>query len=108
MCARRGNRGQRHQLPEPERLKAEIVADQVFAFGRGVALVEHQVNRFQDGIQARAEFAAAGHFQRQAVLPDLSLGAHQPLRDCGIFGQKCARNLAHAEAAHCLQAQRHA
>src|SRR5437773_2118718 len=79
------------QLAQAERFAAEVEADQRIALVRGVALIEDEVDHFQDRVEPRRQFGAGGHFERQAAVADLALGAHQTLRDGGIVGQKRAR-----------------
>ena len=73
-----------------------------------VSLVEDEVNHLQRRIEPALESFSAWHLERQAALPDLTLGPHQPLRDRCVVSQKRARDLAHAEAADRFEAQRQA
>ena len=72
-----------------------------------ISLVKDEVDHIQNGVEARLEFGAERHFERQAAVADLAFGAHQPLRDCGLISEKCARDFADAEAADGLEAERH-
>src|SRR5579885_3532480 len=106
--AGRRQRGSRYQQAQAQRLRTEIVADQVLALVRGVAFVEHQVDHLHHRIQAPLQVRRARQLEREPSLPDQGLGAHQPLRDSGFLRQKGAGDFAHAEAAGDLETQGHA
>ena len=107
-----GSRGSqrrgRDQAGQAQGLEAQVAPDQVLAFMRGVAFVEDEVQHLERGIEAGFQLLTVGQVQRHAALADLALGAHQPLRDGRFLGQKRAGDLAHAESASGLEAQRDA
>src|SRR5262245_26379076 len=105
MRAWSSDRGRSYQPAETESFETEILPDQVIAFMRRVAFVEHEINDVQRGVKTRLQFGPVRHFEREATLSDLPLGAHDALRDGGFVGEESAGDLAHAEAAHGLQAQ---
>jgi hypothetical protein len=96
-----------HDLGQPDRLGGEVVAREVLARRRGVALVEHEVEDGEHGGQAVGQRVGAGHPDRDARRADLALGAHEPLGDRRLGHEQAACDLGHREAAHQAQRQRH-
>ena len=106
--ARRCDRRRCHEAPEPQRLETEILPDQILAGLRPVPLVEHEVEDFEHRVEPCGHLAGGRHVERQPLIANLPLRAHEPLRDRRLVGEERSRDLAHAEAADGLQAERHA
>ncbi len=87
---------------------AEVLADQLLAFVRPVPLVEHEVDDVENGIEAGFDVGGAREIERQPSIANLPLRPDDPLRDCRFFRQERARDLADAEAADRLEAERDA
>ena len=67
------------QSREPDRLGAEVGADELVALGRGVALVEHEVDDRQHRPQPARQLGVARHAVRDLGVADLLLRAHEAL-----------------------------
>ena len=106
--ARRRDRGSRDQPSESQRLKAEILADQIGAGLCGIALVEHEIDHFEHRVEARRQLRARRHVERQALIANLPLRPHQPLGNRALVGEKGAGDFADTEAADRFEAERHA
>ena len=76
------------------------------AGGRGVALVEHEIDHAQHRLQPLGQLGCAGDFVRDARVADLGLCAHDALRERGRRGEKGVRDLLGLQAAHLAQRQR--
>ena len=98
-------RGQ--HTPEPDRLGAQIVADQTLAARCRVAFVEDQVDDGQHRAQTLWQLALFRHAVGDAGVADLGLGADDPLRHRRLGHQEGARDLRRREAAEQPQRQRH-
>ena len=98
---------QEHEAREPDRLGGEVVAREVAAGGRHMALVEHQVEHREHGREAFGQRVGIGHADRDARRAQLALGAHEPLRDRRLRDEQAASHLGHGEAADQSQRQRH-
>ncbi len=84
---------------EAERVFAEGGADEVVAGGGGVALVEDEVDHFEDGGEARGELGAAGDFEGDVFFGEGAFGADDALSDGGFGGEEGAGDLVGGEAA---------
>ena len=98
-------RGQ--QPPEPDRLGAQVLADQLVAGAGRVALVEDQVDDGQHGPQAVGQVGLVGHAVRDPRVADLALGPDEPLRHGRLGDQEGPRDLGRGQAAQQAQRQRH-
>ena len=102
-------RGQGSQHPsEPERLRAEVAADPLLAAGRGVALVEDQVDDLPDGIEASGPFRPGGKLEADVRGRQRALGPDDALGDGRHRGQEGASDLVGAQATDQLEGQRRA
>ena len=100
---------QRAQQPrEPDRLGAQLAAHQRVARGRGVALVEDQVQRRQHRAEPRRQVGVARDLVGDPGAADLGLGAHDALRHRALGDQEGARHLAGGQPAEQPQRQRDA
>ena len=77
-----------------------------FARRRGIAFVEHEVDHAQHVVEARGELRPRGDFIGNARVADLSLRAHDALRERGRRREECRGDLLGLEAAHFAQRQR--
>ncbi len=115
---------QAHQGQQPERLRlvrheADEERGQPFGVGgelasfghrsvRGeVALVEDEVEDCEHLLQALRQLGPVGDAERDAGVPDLALGAHQPLGDRRLGDEERAGHLRGVEAADGAQRERH-
>ena len=94
------------QAAEADRLVAQLVADELVTRGRGVPLVEDQVDDAEDAAEALRELRARGHPVGDVRVGDLALGAHDPLAHRRLAHQERARDLARAEPAERAQGER--
>lgn len=108
MNARGGERGGGKHPAQSKGFAAEIVTDQRLALVHGVAFIEDQVDDFEDRVEAAFEVGFRGHFEGQAAIADLALGADETLCDGFVLGEEGARDFANAEAADGFEAQRNA
>ena len=91
----------RHRPRQPDRLGAEIDADQLGARGCRVSLVEQQV---QDGEHTGGPFReqlGGRHAVWDPRTDDLVLGAHQPLGHRWLRDYKRVRDLGRRQAREC-------
>ena len=84
---------------EAERVFAEGGAHEVVAGGGGVALVEDEVDDFEDGGEAGGELGAAGDFEGDVFVGEGAFGADDALGDGGFGGEEGAGDLVGGEAA---------
>src|SRR5438105_3775470 len=63
------------QRRQTDRLVAQVVADQLVSARRFVALIEEQIKRLQDRVQAPRQFAACGNLEGNSRLADALAGA---------------------------------
>ena len=98
-----------HQVGEqpgqPDGFEAEVLAHQRLSCGRGMALVEHQVDDGQDGSQTIGKLGLAGDSIRKAGRLDLLLGPHDALRDGGFRHQEGSGDLRGLQASEQPQGQ---
>ena len=98
----------RHQLGEQagetDRLGAQVVAQQLVACRRRVALVVDQVGDGQHGAQPVGQLSVIGHAVGDVGVADLALGAHEALGHRRLRHQEGAGDLARLQTAD--QAQR--
>ena len=99
-------RGQ--QLAEPDRLVAELAADEPVALGGRVALVEDQVHDPQDAPQPVGQLLVGRDPVRDVRVGDLALRAHDPLAHRRLGDEEGASDLAGRQAAERPQRERHA
>ena len=97
-----------HRLGQPHRFGADVGADDALAFARAVALVEQQVEHLEHRVAPSRDRGGLGHFVGQGAGADELLRARDALGDRRFAGEEPARDLAHREAAHHLERQRHA
>src|ERR1700677_4213407 len=71
---------------EAERVFAEGGAHEVVTGGGGVALVEDEVDNFEDGGEAGGELRAAGDLEGDVLVGEGSFGADDALRGRGVGG----------------------
>ena len=68
------------QTPEPDRLVAQLPTHESVALGRAVALVEHEVDHRQRGIETIGQQCGRRQGERNVRGFHLPLGPHEPLR----------------------------
>ena len=95
------------QLPETDRLVAQLLADESIALGGRVALVEDQVHHLQDAAQAVGQLLVGRHPVGDARVGDLALRAHDPLAHGRLGDQEGAGDLAGRHAPERAQRERH-
>jgi hypothetical protein len=100
-------RGQLEVPAQADRLDAQLAAHQRVAAGRGVALVEDQVDHRQRRVEPHRQLVGVGHPVRDAGVADLALGAHQPLRHRRLGHRERARDRRGRQPADQPQRQRH-
>ena len=86
-----------------DRLDAEFGMNQRVARRRGVAFIEHQVERRAHRFGALRQSLGRRRFDGDARLLELAARPHQALGDGGRLRQQPGRDLRDGEAAHCLQ-----
>ena len=84
---------------EAERVFAESGAHEVVAGGGGVALVEDEVDDFEDGGEAGGELGAAGDLEGDVFVGEGAFGADDALGDGGFGGEEGAGDFVGGEAA---------
>lgn len=103
-----GRRELREHAPEAEGLLAELATHPAPAGGRGVALVEDEVDDLEHRGEALRQLGAAGHLEGDAPLRERPLRPHDPLRDGGLRDEERAGDLVRLEAAEQTQRERDA
>ena len=98
----------REQPAEPDRLAAQLAADEPVALGRAVALVEDQVHDLQHAGQPVGQRLVRRHAIRDVRVRDLALRARQPLPHRRLRDEERARDLAGGQAAERAERQRDA
>ena len=93
---------------EPDRLGAQLAADQRVARGRRVALGEHQVQRREHRRAAAGQVLRARELEADAGVAQLALGALEPLRHRVLGHEERPRHLTGGDAAERPQRQRDA
>src|SRR5262249_34211075 len=93
---------------EAEGVVAERGAHPVVASGRGVALVEDQVDDLEHRRQPGREIGAARDLERNALLRERALRADDALRDRRLGDEERARDLVRREPAEETERQRDA
>src|SRR5437762_13800791 len=71
----------RDEAAEAERIQAKCRSHPVVARGRGVALVEYEIDHLEHGRETRLEIACRRHFERDIRRDQGSFGTDDPLRD---------------------------
>jgi hypothetical protein len=74
----------RQQPAEPDRLRAQLAADEPVALGGVVALVEDQVDDGEHAAEAVGQDVVGRHAVGDARRGDLALRAHDPLAHRGL------------------------
>jgi hypothetical protein len=88
---------------EADGFVAELLAEEAFAGGGFVALVEKEVERGEDAVEAIGEIGAFGEFEGDIRFADTVLGARELFFDGGFVSEEGARDFAGAEAAEHLE-----
>ena len=83
----------REHASEPQGVLAELGAGQVFALGRGVALVVDEVDHAEDRRQTGGETLSPGDLERQMSLGERAFRTDDSLRDGRLGNEESARNL---------------
>jgi hypothetical protein len=100
----------RHQAdqhaPESHRLGAQPGTDPVASGGRGIPLVEDQVDDLEDGCETTGQFALRGDLERDLLVREYPLGTHDPLRDRGLGDQERPGDLMRGQPADHAQRER--
>ena len=95
-----------HEAGQPDRLAAQLPANDAVA-GRGrVALVVHEVQHLEHAVDALWQHRSRGHVIRDPGVADLPLGTHQPLRQGGFGHEERPRDLGRRQATERAQRQR--
>ena len=95
-----------HDPCQADRLGAQLAADQRIARGRGVALVEHEVEDVEDAVEPLGQELGRRHAVGDPGVADLALRPDQPLREGRLRDQERPRDLGGREAAERAQRQR--
>ena len=98
---------QRHHDPgQPDRLDRELAPDEGVPRGRGVALVEDQVEDLQDTGEPLGEELEIRHAVGDPGVADLALGADEALREGRLRDEEGARDLRRRQPAQRAQGER--
>src|SRR5262249_24793121 len=92
----------REQLRETNRFVAEFSANQFLAAGRLVTLVEKQIERLQDAIEAPRQLVTRWNLKWHVCFLDFLFGTRQALGNRRFARQECAADFRHAETAECF------
>jgi hypothetical protein len=95
-----------HQPAEPNSFFGEIAAANLGTGGIGPTFGEGGIDRREHRIETVAELGTLGHAKRDGGLPDLGLGAHQPLAHGRRRDQERRGDGGGVETEHGLQDQR--
>jgi hypothetical protein len=99
-------RGQ--QLAQPDRLAAQLRAQQLAPRARGIALAKDEVEHGEHGGEALGELMVGRDPEGDSRVADLALGAHQALRHRRLRHEEGPRDLRGGQPADGLQGQRDA
>ena len=102
----RQQRGDEPAQPDP--FLGEVAAAHLGAGGIGPPFGKRRVDGGQHRLETVTKIGALGHAERNAGLPDLALGAHQPLAHGGWRNQEGGGDGGGVEAEDGLQDQRRA
>ena len=91
---------------QPDRLGAQLAPDQRLTRRRVVALVEHEVEHAQHGLEPVGQPVADGTSYADARLADLLLRPDEPLGERGLGDEEGAGDLGRRQAAEGAQGQR--
>jgi hypothetical protein len=91
---------------EAERVFAELGTHPVLARSRRIALVEHEIDDFENRRQTGVEVSSIGQLEGHARLGESPLGADDPLRDGRRRDQKRSRDLLRCQTAQEPQRER--
>jgi hypothetical protein len=98
-----------HQLTEQsaqtERLGAELPADEFFAAGRGVALIEDQIDDLEDAADPSRQLLVLGDGVGDMRIGDFVLGPHDALAHRRLGHKESACDLAGRQAADCSEGE---
>jgi hypothetical protein len=94
------------QLREPDRLVAQLAADERVALGGRVALVEDEVQHGEDRADPLGQEMIGRHAEGDAGVPDLGLGAHEALGHRRLWDEERAGDRSGGESAQRTQRQR--
>ena len=95
------------QSPQAQGFDAQVLPHETLARARRVALVEDEVDDREHGLQPCGEVGRAGDAIRDPRVPDLALGADQPLGHRRLRHQERVRDLRGRESAQQSERQRH-
>src|SRR3954468_21675934 len=95
------------QAPEPDRLARQVVPRHDRPRRGGIALVEHQIDHAQHGVEPRRQFVPRRHLVRNPRIANLRLGADDALRQRRCRREERLRDLLGPQAADLAQRQRH-
>src|SRR5207253_6743254 len=90
---------------EDDGFAREMRADEVLARRGRVAFVEDEIKDGEERLEARRQLIARRQLERELLLADRALGAHEPLRDGVALRQQRAGDLVDAEAARGFERQ---
>src|SRR6266699_3739423 len=93
------------QRRQTDRLVAQVLADQLVSARRFVALIEEQIKRLQDRVQAPRQFAACGNLEGNSRLADSLAGSDQTLRHRRRRSQERGRDFLLAKTAQRFERQ---
>ena len=94
------------QSAEPDRLAAEILANEPIAAARRVAFVEDEVDDGQHRAESCRQLRRLGHTVRDARVADLPLRTNEPLRHRRLGDEEGARDLGRRQSADQSQCER--
>jgi hypothetical protein len=95
------------QVPEPDRLLAQLPAHEAIAPGGRIALVEDQIHHPQHASQAVGQLLVGRHPIGDVRVRDLALGADDPLAHGRLGDQEGAGDLARRHPPERPQRERH-
>ena len=108
MGLRRARQQLDHEPSEPDRLVAQLGADQRVTVGGHVALGVHEVHDVEDAAEPLGQLVVGGHAVGDAGGLHLALGAHESLVHGRLGGQEATSDRGDLEAAHRAQGERDA
>src|SRR5690242_6741250 len=96
------------RFSEADRLGAQVILNQAVSRSGRVTFGEKQIEDLEYRVQPLIELLGIGNLAAKRLVPYHSLGAHQPLRDGGLGGKKCAGYFFDSKTANDFQSERDA
>ncbi len=93
------------QCGEANRFVTNVFTHKLIAAGGFIPLVEQQIERLENGVQASVQLFSRGNLEADLGVANPLFGPRQSLRGGRFGGEKCASDLCNAKSAQSLQGE---